>query len=188
MPYLVYLPERNQVLMMVYLDYRPTRPAVMFSDDRGETWTPPRLLHPQATNTANERMGVSLSYLGHGRVVYNDEGFRWFSADYGRTWPEQVAIGPGVSGKPWGGWQWEPYLVDRDPATGRVTRMAELAYSHEGAAYPQMGYFSKAYIRFSDDEAMSWGTVLVVPQPADDGSPGPPRDLGLVRWRYPGTE
>lgn len=164
MPYLAYMPERDQLIMLLYLDYRPTRPAVMFSDDHGTTWTPPRLLLPQATETGNEHLGVSLTYLGDGRLVYNDEQSRWFSTDYGQTWPASIAIAPGGNGKPWGGWQWEPYLVDRDPATGRVTRLAEVAYSHEGTEYPAMGYFSQAYIRFSDDGAMTWGPETAVPQ------------------------
>ena len=72
----------------------------------------------------------------------------------GQRWIASVSA---YDGKPWGGWQWEPYLVDRDPATGRVTHMAEGAYSHEGAAYPQTGNSSQAYIRFSDDEGLTWG-------------------------------
>ncbi len=168
MPYIVYMPERDRVLMLVYLDYRPCKPAVMYSDDHGTTWSEPMLVH---TNPAPNPeygpdygdTGVSLTYLGGGKVMFGGVEKRWVSTDFGQTW-EGMAIPPGRNGKPWAGWQWEPYLVDRDPKTGKVTLIAETAYSHEGDKYPTMGYFSQSYIRFSTDEGKTWSEEIAVPE------------------------
>jgi len=167
MPYLVYMPEKDRLLMAAYLDYRPCRPAVMFSDDRGETWSEPQLIASDARNPEfGENFGdtpLSLTYLGGGTVMFSGVEKRWVSTDFGRTW-EARPIPAGRNGKPWAGWQWEPYLVDRDAKTGKVTRIAETAYSHEGDAYPAQGYYSQAYIRFSHDEGATWGEEIAVPQ------------------------
>jgi len=168
MPYIVYMPEKDRVLMLVYLDYRPCKPAVLYSDDRGTTWSEPQLVptHPAVNPEYGENFGdtpVGLTYLGNGKVMFSGIEKRWVSTDFGRTW-EGLLLRPGRNGKPWAGWQWEPYLVDRDPKTGKITRLAETAYSHEGGPYPAQDYFSQGYIRFSDDEGKTWGDELLVPE------------------------
>lgn len=168
MPYLVYMPELNRVLMLVYLDYRPCKPALLYSDDHGSTWSVPELIPTNAADNPEygESFGdtpTALTYLGAGKVLFSGIEKRWVSTDFGRTWAG-LPIPPGRNGKPWAGWQWEPYLVDRDPATGKVIRLAETAYSHEGDEYPSQGYFSQAYIRFSEDEGLTWGEEVAVPE------------------------
>lgn len=168
MPYLVYMPEKDRVLMLVYLNYRPCKPAVMFSDDHGTTWSNPQLVptYPVPNPEFGEGFGdtgVCLAYLGDGKVMFSGVEKRWVSTDYGQTW-EGLVIPPGQNEKPWAGWQWEPYLVDRDSNTGKVVRIAETAYSHEGDAYPRQGYFSQSYIRFSEDEGKTWGREIAVPE------------------------
>ena len=100
MPYLVYMPEKDRVLMLVYLDYHPCKAAVMFSDDHGATWSEPALV-PQAED---ERcLGMNLMYLGGGTVMFCDERNRWFSHDYGLSWPEKMPVQPDVTGASLGG-------------------------------------------------------------------------------------
>lgn len=178
MPYLAYLPEIDRVLLLCYLDYRPCRPALLTSDDRGDNWSAPALIPTDAA--VNPEYGpdygdtpTSLTYLGGGKVLFSGVAERWASADYGATW-EPLPIPPGRNGRPWAGWQWEPCLVDRD-AAGRVVRLAETAYSHEGDAYPAPGYFSQAYLRFSDDAGRSWGPEIAPPEWAGVN------EVGLIR-------
>lgn len=164
MPYLVYMPERDRVFMVVYLDYGPCKPASLFSDDHGDIWSEPAYiktdpkLNPDFGDTP-----TALSYLGNGKLMFSGCEERWASADFGATW-QALPLPPGANGKPWAGWQWEPYLIDRNPQTGRVIRIAETAYSHEGDEYPTWGYYSQAYIRFSTNEGRTWDTEITVPQ------------------------
>jgi len=167
MPYLVYMPEQDRVLMLVYLDYRPCKPAMLYSDDHGNTWSAPELISTNTTpnpedGTDDGDTPTCLTYLGAGKVMFSGVEQRWVSTDFGCTW-ESLPIPPGHNGKPWAGWQWEPYLVDRD-VSGKVIRLAETAYSHEGDEYPTQGYHSQACLRFSDDEGQTWGPEIVPPE------------------------
>jgi hypothetical protein len=160
MPYLIYMPEKDRVLMLVYLDYRPCKAAIMISDDHGTTWSEPKLVPQEKEEMC---LGTNLMYLGGGKVMFCDERNRWFSDDYGESWSEKMPVQPDVTGRPWAGWQWEPGLVDRDE-TGKVIRIAETAYSHNGGEYPNPGYFSQAYWRFSYDEGKTWEPDIAVPE------------------------
>ena len=167
MPYIVYMPEKDRILMLAYCDYEPCKAVSLISNDHGDTWSPVRDIPTDVkVNPAEGAQGetpTSLSYLGEGKVVFSGAERRWFSLDFGETW-EGRELPPGKNAKPWAGWQWEPYLVDRDPATGKVLRIAETAFSHEGDAYPMPGYFSQAYIRFSTDEGLTWYPEITVPE------------------------
>ena len=116
-PYIVYMPEKDRVLMLVGCDY-PHQAMTLYSDDHGATWSEPRYVHTDAEGNSDVGMGVSLTYLGGGKVVFSS-GRRWFSSDYGESWEGREPIPPASNGKSW--YQWDPYLVDRDPATGEVT-------------------------------------------------------------------
>ena len=164
MPYIVYMPERDRVLMVVYLDYGPCKPATLCSDDHGSTWSGARLVDTAVKrNPGFGDTPTCLTYLGGGTVMFSGVEKRWVSRDFGETW-EGIPIPAGANGKEWAGWQWDPYLVDRDEKTGAVKRLVETAYSHEGAEYPKQGYFSQAYLRSSTDEGATWNTEIAVPQ------------------------
>jgi hypothetical protein len=168
MPYIVYMPEKDRILLVAYCDLQPCKAVSLISDDQGETWSPVRYIPTHPKDNPDFRPGYGetptcLSYLGEGKVIFSGMEKRWFSFDFGETW-EGRELPPGKNGKPWAGWQWEPYLVDRDPVTGKVVRIAEAAYSHEGDEYPKPGYFSQAYIRFSTDEGLTWSEEIAVPQ------------------------
>ncbi len=64
-PYLIYMPEKDRLLLLVGCDY-PHHAHVLWSDDRGTTWTPPKSLHLTQKGKPSVSMGTGLSYLGKG--------------------------------------------------------------------------------------------------------------------------
>jgi len=160
-PYIVYMPEKNRLLMLVGCDY-PHRAFVLTSDDRGATWTDPRPARLGDDGKPSIGLGTSLGYLGKGKLVFYESGglavgkpVRWFSSDYGRTWGNPVPIAPSPDNKPWS--IWDPPLVDRHPKTGKIIQLAETGYNSIGDGV-------QAYIRFSTDVGRTWSKAIKVPQ------------------------
>ena len=114
-----------------------------FSSDGGNTWTDWHLL----PDIPGRPMG--LANLGGGKLSFYTNK-RFFSSDYGRTWPEHVNVPPAAEeGSGWGG-EGAP-LVERDSA-GNIT-IAELGYRTivNYPADPTMNYF-----RWSRDGGRTW--------------------------------
>ncbi|NLX04546.1 MAG: exo-alpha-sialidase [Phycisphaerae bacterium] len=158
-PYIVYMPERDRILMLVSVDY-PHRPMVLWSDDRGRSWSPPRFVYQDFGDDSDRghHVGVSLTYLGGGNVVFSVESKgRYFSEDFGETWSEPVARPPTSDGRHW--YQWDSYLVDKIPAAGRTVRVAETGYNYIGDTKT-----TQAEIRFSEDLCRTWSAPVRVPQ------------------------
>lgn len=153
-PYIVYMPEKDRILMLVNCDY-PHHAEVLFSDDRGETWSEPRPAIVRQDGSPIPAMGTSLCYLGEGNVLLYSEA-RWFSRDYGQTWKESVAVAPTPDGAPWA--IWDPPLVDRNMRTGKIERLIETGYSQSG---PQV---SQAFLRTSTDGGVTWSSAIKVAQ------------------------
>jgi hypothetical protein len=160
-PYLVYMPEKDRLLMLVGCDY-PHRAFVLTSDDSGTTWTDPRPVRLGDDGKPSIGLGTSLAYLGRGKLIFYESGglavgqpSRWFSTDYGQTWGDPVPLAPSPDGKPW--YIWDPPLVDRNPETGEMTQLIETGYNSTDGI-PQ------AYIRFSSDEGQTWSKSIKVPQ------------------------
>ncbi len=163
-PYLVYMPEKDRLLLLVGCDY-PHRAHVLWSDDRGKTWTPPKSLHLTQQGKPEIGMGTCLNYLGKGKVMFyvglNGVFSRWFSNDYGQTWGESVPAAKTPDGMPW--YTWDPPLVERDPKTGKVTQMMETGYTwHRPPAVKHA--HQQGYIRFSSDIGRTWSKGIKVPQ------------------------
>jgi len=153
-PYIVYMPEKDRLLMLVSCDY-PHRPFVLSSEDHGTTWSEPKLVLPGDTTSSRHLIGVSLTYIGGGQVLAGAESKRrFFSADYGETW-SAVPIPPLPDGGAWN--QWDPYLVDRDAKTGTLTRLMETGYGHLHGRF-------QAYLRSSTDGGTSWSQAAKIPQ------------------------
>jgi hypothetical protein len=146
-PYIVYMPEKDRLLMLVSCDY-PHRAMVLSSDDHGTTWSEPR---PVTAGTPLG-LGTSLTYLGQGEVLLHADNQRWFSQDYGVLWDSPVPCAPTSDGKAW--YIWDPLFVERDEATGAMTRLAETGYSPD----------NQGYLRFSADAGRTWSAGVGVPQ------------------------
>jgi len=149
--YLVYMPEKDRLIMAV----NSGGATLIFSDDRGARWTDPR--PPQIAAAGSSDMGSvrTLNYLGQGKCILGTGSTRWFSYDYGETWRDPEPIAPAPNGGPWH--QWDPYLVEVDPQTGEVVRLAETAWNRGGGTL-------QAFIRFSYDEGKTWTNGIAVPQ------------------------
>lgn len=162
-PYLVYMPEKDRLLMLVCCDY-PHRAMTLSSNDHGVTWTKPAHVHVDRAGKPDIGMGVGLTYLGRGKAVVNCGDRRWFSKDYGASWDTSLPIAPMPSGRPWNAW--DPLLVERDPATGAVTHLTETGYDMNLAVYQAAkgGDYSFGHLRFSADEGRTWSKAVQVPQ------------------------
>ena len=158
-PYVVYMPEKQRLLMLVGCDY-PHRAFILSSDDRGATWSAPRPVHADAEGKPDLPLATSLTYLGNGNVLLY-AGSRWFSRDYGETWDEPVPVAPTPGGKPW--YLWDPPLVERNPETGQVTRLIETGYTWFKPPEVEHAH-QQAYIRFSADGGKTWNGAAKVPQ------------------------
>ena len=159
-PYLIYMPENDRLLMLVGVG-TPLMAMAIFSDDHGATWTEPRYVHENNEGKPDCGMAICATYLGEGKTIFGG-GSRWLTSDYGETWSSLAPIEPASDGLPVAGYQWDPYLVDRDPQTGHVTRLAETAWSHYGEPYPKGE--RQALIRFSTDLGRTWGDEVRPPE------------------------
>jgi len=162
-PYLVYMPEKDRLAMLVNRG-APLNAALITSDDRGRTWTPPQWTHTNDQGKPDSGVKTGLTYLGNGKLLYvYDTRSRWCSEDYGRIWKRLPPAKERFD-------VWDPVLVDRDVKTGRVVRLAEAAYRATGELSwgkyrpEDKGVFDQTYIRFSIDEGRSWGQTVKVPQ------------------------
>ena len=79
-PYIVYMPEKDRLLMLVSCDY-PHHAEVLFSDDRGLTWSDPKPAISGKDGRPLPALGTGLCYLGAGSILFY-AGSRWFSRDY----------------------------------------------------------------------------------------------------------
>jgi hypothetical protein len=149
-PYLVYMPEKDRLLMLIGCDY-PHQAMVLSSDDRGATWTEPKYLHVDGQGKSDAGLCTGLTYLGGGKVTATMGDTRWLSQDFGNAWSSAPIHGMPLNG-------WDPQLVERDAATGKVARIVEAGYTG-GTGSGQQGY-----IRFSADEGATWSEARKVPQ------------------------
>jgi len=164
-PAILYMPEKDRLLMLVGCDY-PHRAYILTSDDRGANWTNPRPAIVNKDGKPSASLGTGLAYLGNGNALfYTDKilgkGLRWFSRDYGKTWGDAVPIAPTSDGKPWS--IWDPPLVDRDKKTGEIIRLVETGYARLQPPEVERAC-QQGYLRFSTDEGKTWSKSIRVPQ------------------------
>ena len=158
-PYLVYMPEKNRLLMQViWQDVK--RAALLSSDDRGATWSAPRYVVPDAQGGPGSGAGIGLTYFGQGKLMMELAG-HFFSHDYGATWGGRTPSPRTEDGKPLH--SWDPLLVDKD-ATGLITRLVKTPYFETGIPFGTRGVFSHAAILFSQDEGRTWSKEIKVPE------------------------
>ena len=158
-PYIVYMPEKDRVLMLVGCDY-PHHPETLFSDDRGASWSAPRRVVSADDGQPVAGLGTSLTYLGGGKVLFLAGDVRWLSEDFGETWRQWSSVAPACDGKPWN--IWDPLWVDRDPAGG-IQRLIETGYTWQVPPDVEKK-MQQGYIRFSEDLGKTWTPSVKIPQ------------------------
>ncbi len=167
-PYVVYMPEKDRLLMLVGCDY-PHHAMVLTSDDHGAVWTEPRPAALDKDGNTIPGLGTSLTCLGAGRLLLVTDRL-WFSSDYGATWggPETdsksdpLPVPPAPDGKTWN--MWDPMLVEQK--AGGTLRLVQTGYTMDTDWYNAArgpGY-SAGHIRFSADEGRTWTGDTAVPQ------------------------
>lgn len=160
MPYLVYMPEKDRLLMLVECR-QPIQTAFITSDNHGMTWSDRKWMSTDAEGRPNG-VALGLTYLGNGKLLAFPENVatgQWNSQDYGETW-KKVLVHDTVAER----YVWDPLLVLKDPQ-GRVTIMLEGSYRPTGKprGLPTRDY-SQAYLRSSVDEGQSWSDEVKIPQ------------------------
>jgi hypothetical protein len=157
MPYLVYFPEKDRLLLLVQCE-QPIHSALITSDDGGKTWSQRKWLSVDDGGRPNG-VGLGLTHLGEGRLLAFPEDLKtlWLSSDYGQTWKGRPAKEPGPER-----YTWDPLLVVRG-ASGRVERVAQGCWSPTGVRWGSAeGPYSQAYFRTSADEGQTWSEAAKV--------------------------
>lgn len=119
-------------------------PLVSISKDNGDTWSDWETI-PGAAGRP-----MMLAYLGKGNLTFYT-GERYYSSDYGRTWPDRVPVQPASNGRPW--WPEGNTLVDYD-ADGNAIAMAETTGNYPDSQWPNVP--SDAFFRWSYDWGRTW--------------------------------
>jgi len=141
--------DNDEIILIGNWNDGHNRIILSFTKDNGDTWT----------NWHTVRIGhgrpMMLLALGNGKVTMAG-GRRYFSSDYGRTWPwdERILKTPPLSDGSHLGQEGNA-LADRD-AKGNVTRIAETGHSSAsiGKDYPLSA--TVGYIRWSHDGGRTW--------------------------------
>jgi hypothetical protein len=140
------------MIMSVGNSSTPEHPVMAFSSNGGQDWSGFQSLPTTGTSSAGRPM--MLDYLGGGKLSYVSAGRRYFSNDYGQTWPSSVAV-QNVKGAYGANCEGNDG-IDRD-SSGNATRVMEVDYywpNGEMAGYPQAA--TNAVFRYSTNEGRSW--------------------------------
>ncbi len=129
-----------------HVDYALTS----FSHDGGATWTE-YVDIPGCTGRP-----MMLVYLGGGKLTFtagwsDTEHYRYFSYDYGRTWPEKIPVQKAPDGQTFGT---EGNLLAERNEKGIVIRLAETGQTFADGPWPANP--TRGYIRWSHDGGRTW--------------------------------
>ncbi len=129
---------------------------IAFSPDDGATWSE----YIEIPNCTGRPM--MLAYLGQGGLTFtagwNNENYRFFSSDYGRTWPERVPFQPASDGKEFG--VEGNALVERDEE-GKAVRIAETGQAFANGPWPNP---LRGQFRWSCDGGRTWEKEVSPPE------------------------
>jgi hypothetical protein len=159
MPYLVYLPQKDRLLMLVQSG-QPIHSAIITSDDHGRTWSQRHWLGTDAAGHPTG-VGLGLTHLGEGRLLAFPEDLktRWNSMDYGNTWTQSPAP-PAASEL----YSWDPILVMPSPGS-QLPRLVQGVWAPTGVPWGSAeAPYSQAYLRTTTDDASAWTAATKVPQ------------------------
>ncbi len=161
MPYLVYLPEKDRVIMSV-ITHHPTCTAFIYSDDHGKTWSKRSWFSVDDKGNPKTGIVLGLTDLGSGKLLVYKENIthgQWRSNDFGKTWKSLETTDS--KKKQYG---WDPLLVIKN-SQGQITKMFEASYRPTGVAWGAAeGSYSQGYFRSSSDEGITWSESVKVPQ------------------------
>ena len=122
------------------------------SADAGDTWTDLTVI-PDSPGRP-----MSLAYLGGPTLTYFSER-RFYSHDYGRTWPERIAVQPSMFGDNWNN---EGNPLVEPGAGGKPPRIAEIGF------YFRPDYTTEktmdATFRWSHDGGRTWTGEVQPPE------------------------
>ena len=155
-PSMVYMPEKDQLLMLMQWDKRS---QLLSSNDHGATWS-----GPQPIAEIESDYAMWLAYLGHGKLmlsVNEEPEHRLLSDDFGETWSHRQAPPPASDDFPRN--EWDPPMVDIDPATGSASRILSTAFRPDR---PYAPYYDTicACLRTSSDMGRTWAAEYFPPQ------------------------
>lgn len=148
--------DNGEIVLVGVCDHsaKKEKTVVCFSSDRGETWTAPKRI-----GRFNYGRPMYLADLGEGNLTfiaqYKDETIRFFSKDYGRTWPRRVphSIGLAMEGNP---------HVELGP-DGKTRRMAITGTTLESLKdWPYSA--SENHFCWSDDGGRTYRDDVVPPE------------------------
>ena len=161
MPYLVYLPEKDRILMLL-VTHHPTCTALIHSDDHGWTWSARKWLSADAEGRPKRGIALGLTNLGGGKLLAypgNSAEGRWTSDDFGDTWTFFPGDHPADKR-----YVWNPLLIVKN-AEGNGTKWFEASWKPTGVPWGSSeGFYSQAMIRSSVDEGRTWSKAVNVPQ------------------------
>jgi hypothetical protein len=162
-PYIVYMPEQDRILMLVACDY-PHQAMLLSSSDHGATWSAPRPLHVDAAGKPDTGMATSLTYLGQGRVAAATPDTIWFSNDFGQTWAERTPFPKTSTGLVFN--LWDPLFAGQPAAPGSRRRILTPGYTMNQALYESSGTpgYSSGGLRTSTDEGLTWSDPVAPPE------------------------
>jgi hypothetical protein len=161
MPYLAYLPEKDQVVMQV-ITHHPTHTAFIFSVDRGKTWSERKWLSTDAEGRPKPGIALGLTNLGGGKLLAYPDNIahgRWLSSNFGETWTFLKAQDSLMSR-----YLWDPLLVIKN-SEQHIIKLHEASYRPTGVTWgsPE-GFYSQGYFRSSTDKGHTWSVEAKVPQ------------------------
>ncbi|MFH0964328.1 MAG: hypothetical protein V2A58_09995 [Planctomycetota bacterium] len=151
MPFgLVQMDNGEVILAASHTDGDREVPVFAYSCDSGDTWSDWHTV-PGTGGKPGSGRPMMLTYLGGGDLFFIVHGQRFFSKDYGRTWPERIGI-PGPAS-----WNEGNNLVDFDES-GNVKAVAEVVCNlaqDDGSAWDATKP-SNLFFRWSRDGARTW--------------------------------
>jgi len=133
----------------------PRYTAIGFSKDGGNTWFDWRHL---------EIWAAQLSYLGEGNLTTADHAFRYFSSDYGRTWPVKIPEQLCSCGKQFGHFDREGYAAVDYDAKGNAVKIFSLGFHYEAGDGDWPAGHATGRVRSSIDGGRTWQNEVAPPE------------------------
>lgn len=127
------------------------------SKDLGDTWTP-----FQSTPYPESQRPMMLADLGGGKLTYTSDR-RYFSSDYGHTWPEAIDVQPPSNGSYFGT---EGNPVVEFNSDGSLWRIGEIGYNYgpkESEGHHPVDACTP-FVRWSYDGGRTWTDEVTPPQ------------------------